>query len=221
LAAPPAQAAVAVVPWFNIKQFFIMKKALIIFVRRPQAGKVKSRLAATVGDEKALEIYTSLLQHTHTVAKEAAADKVVFYTGEIEQYDLWSDTGFIKKLQSNGNLGDKMSNAFEQLFNDGYQKILIIGSDCFELTPALIETAFAMLDHSDLVIGPAKDGGYYLLGMKKLYPFLFINKQWSTGTVYSDTILDFTTHQLTYKTLPALIDVDTEEDWLLTRPNKN
>jgi uncharacterized protein len=195
-----------------------MKNALIIFVRKPEAGKVKTRLAATLGDEKALDIYRQLLQHTFNVASETVADKFVFYAGEIESHDLWNAEGFYKRLQSDQDLGHKMKTAFEEIFREDYKKVVIIGSDCFELTADMIAEAFVALDKTDMVIGPANDGGYYLLGMKELRASLFENKQWSTESVFGDTVGDFKNYGLSFTTLALLTDVDTEEDWLATKP---
>lgn len=195
-----------------------MKQALIIFVRKPEFGKVKTRLAATVGNEKALEIYKTLLQHTHTVAEQVKADKFVFYHQQTEENDIWSKDGFTKKLQSDADLGKKMSDAFSEVFNAGFGQAVIIGSDCLQLQAQVIEDAFAILRYKDLVIGPANDGGYYLLGMKKMHEFIFRNKDWSTDSVLKQTFEDIARHQLSVGLLPQLIDVDTEEDWLLSKP---
>ena len=190
-----------------------MKKAIIIFVRNPQLGKVKTRLAATLGDEKALNIYKELLNHTKEITSQTTADKHVFYFDKIEKKDLWNAPGFFKCLQCNDELGGKMKNAFKELFDKGYEKVAIIGSDCLELTTAIIEEAFVLLKNTDAVIGPAKDGGYYLLAMKKLIRPIFENKQWSTDSVFRETINDLTENNFSFGCLPLLTDVDTEQDW--------
>ncbi len=192
-----------------------MSDALIIFVRNPELGKVKTRLAATLGQEKALEIYQQLLAHTLTVTKNIAVQKFVFYDGSILKQDLWRKNGYHQLLQKQADLGKKMHNAFETILEKGFNKVVIIGSDCIELTQEIILKAFDLLKTNDVVIGPANDGGYYLLGIKKLYPQLFINKQWSTEDVYETTIRDFKESELKYFELPVLIDIDTEEDWKL------
>ncbi len=190
-----------------------MSDALIIFVRNPELGKVKTRLAATLGQEKALEIYQQLLAHTLNVTKNIAVQKFVFYDGSILKQDLWRKNGYHQLLQKQADLGKKMHNAFETILEKGFNKVVIIGSDCIELTQEIILKAFDLLKTNDVVIGPANDGGYYLLGIKKLYPQLFINKQWSTEDVYETTIRDFKESELKYFELPVLIDIDTEEDW--------
>jgi rSAM/selenodomain-associated transferase 1 len=190
-----------------------MTVALIIFVRNPQVGKVKTRLAATVGAQKALEIYQQLLTHTMDITKDSAAEKYVFYAGEIPETDMWKKAGFRQLLQKEADLGDKMLDAFKTVFSKQHSKVVIIGSDCIELSLSIIQQAFDSLDAHDAVIGPANDGGYYLLGMKKLHEPLFKNKHWSTEGVYAATIQDFHNASLHYFALPTLIDIDTEEDW--------
>ena len=191
-----------------------MKDAVIIFVRNPELGKVKTRLAATVGDEQALDIYCRLLKHTMQQASEVAADKFVFYHQEIAANDIWNVNGFYKKLQAGESLGDKMKAAFDEIFKLGYKNIMVIGSDCLQLNSTIINAGFSLLDEHDTVIGPAKDGGYYLLGMKKNYGFLFDNKTWSTESVFDESMKDMQQHHLSTGLLPVLTDVDTEADWI-------
>lgn len=188
------------------------KDLLLIFVKKPEAGKVKTRLAATIGDQKALEIYQQLLQHTHNITAPLGCNKIVYYAPDIQEADLWSEGGFRKAQQAAGNLGEKMTSAFQDGFLAGYQQICIIGSDCYQLTTAMIEEAFALLRQNDVVIGPSRDGGYYLLGMKQLHKMLFQNKQWSTSSVCHSTISDIKKAGLCYTMLPQLIDIDTSED---------
>lgn len=194
-----------------------MRAAIIIFVRKPELGKVKTRLAASIGNEKALEVYNELLAHTKTITQNIAADKFVFYNNEITNDDIWDNLIYHKMLQSEADLGFKMQEAFTSLFKKGYEKVLIIGSDCFQLQEDTIKEALHLLEQKAVVIGPANDGGYYLLGMKKLFPEFFSNKTWSTADVYKDTVADFEMLNLKWASLPTLIDVDTEEDLLASK----
>ncbi len=194
-----------------------MPDALIIFVRNPELGKVKTRLASTIGNEKALAIYRQLLDHTLAITKNIAAKKYVFYAGAIAKKDMWKEAGYHQLLQKEADLGEKMFDAFKTLFSKNHNKVIIIGSDCIELTEAIIQEAFHQLNTNDVVIGPANDGGYYLLGMRKLCAELFENKQWSNDTVYQATINNFKELRLSNYVLPVLIDVDTEEDWQLSQ----
>ena len=186
-----------------------VKKGLIIFARKPILGKVKTRLAATIGEVKALNIYKKLLLHTRSVAKEATCQGFVFLTEEDED-DFWKE--FYCHLQSGETLGDRMYEAFNLLFDKGYHQCIIIGSDCHELTKEIINFAFDALITNDIVIGAATDGGYYLLGMKKMHPLLFMNKNWSTENVFTQTLMDIKQQGLTYYTMPLLNDVDEEKD---------
>ena len=149
------------------------------------------------------------MQHTRVVAKQLGCDRFVFLTEPTED-DFWD--GFFGEQQEGNSLGEKMHHAFETLFKMGYKKCVIIGSDCPGLKKEIVENAFADLSENDVAIGPAEDGGYYLLGMKKLIPTLFINKEWSTQNVFKQTIVDLENLSLTYKILPVLNDVDEEKD---------
>jgi len=191
-----------------------LKQALIIFVRRPVLGKVKTRLAKTVGDIKALEIYNELLRHTHDITQILQCDRYIFYADEIVANDIWEDAIYRKKVQTGNDLGTRMKTAFEVLFDKGYQQICIIGSDCYELTTGIIRQAFDALQQQDVVIGPSADGGYYLLALSHVQPHLFINIEWSTGKVLTQTVDICIAAQLSYKLLQTLHDMDDEEDWL-------
>jgi rSAM/selenodomain-associated transferase 1 len=188
------------------------EKLLIIFYRNPELGKVKTRLAAAVGDEKALAIYLKLATHTREVTLASDFDRVVYYSHHVDTEDNWQENSFHKKLQVGNDLGIRMYNAFENAFRDGYAHVCIIGTDCLELTSEILSAAFEQLKAHDVVIGPARDGGYYLLGMKQLHKDLFANKEWSTNTVAKRTIVDFQNLNLTYSKLATLSDIDREED---------
>lgn len=186
------------------------KKALIIFTRNPELGKCKTRLAHTIGNENALEVYEFLLKHTASISKDIKADRYVFYSDHIKREDLWNADFFRKKLQKGENLGERMQNAFSELLEMGYEKVIIIGSDLLDLDTELVNEAYAELDFNDLVIGPAKDGGYYLLGMKNLYHTVFENKEWGTSSVLKSTLDDL--QNSTVHLLKELNDIDTFED---------
>ncbi len=185
---------------------------LIIFYRNPELGKVKTRLAATVGDERALAIYVKLASHTRTLANDLDCDRVVYYSDYIDRVDGWLNEDYFKQLQLGSDLGDKMEKAFEVAFMNGYKRVSIIGSDCFELTTEIIKNGFESLVNQDAVIGPALDGGYYLLGTSKFIPHVFREMKWSTSSVCKDTIQVFNSLKCSYHQLPTLRDVDTEDD---------
>ena len=150
-----------------------------------------------------------MLEHTKQISTDVVADKYLFGT-ENENDVCWD--GFLNAKQHGKDLGSRMQNAFEQLFSNGYEKIVIIGSDCPSLTSEILEKALDELDNNETVIGPATDGGYYLLGMKKMFANFFQNKSWSTSSVYEDTVKDFKNHAVKYHILPMLTDVDEAKD---------
>ncbi|MCF8713975.1 TIGR04282 family arsenosugar biosynthesis glycosyltransferase [Joostella atrarenae] len=186
------------------------KNTLLIFTRNPKLGKVKTRLAKTIGDKKALEIYIFLLEHTAKVTRNSDCEKKVYYSEEMAENDIWETPPFDKKLQMGSDLGIRMMNAFKDSFSVGYEKAIVIGSDLYDITEKHIEEAFSKLDTNDVVIGPAQDGGYYLLGMKKLYPEIFQQKKWGTNTVLRDTLEDLKTVDVAL--LEELNDVDVYDD---------
>lgn len=191
---------------------------LIIFVRNPELGKVKTRLAAAIGEEKALEVYRLLLSHTRAITRPLQADKAVFFSEAPAEPCFWEGDNYGKQLQLEGDLGEKMAGAFRFGFAQGYESIGIIGSDCYELTTGILQQGFALLQNHDLVAGPATDGGYYFLGLKRLVPELFVNKVWSSPSVLPDTLADARSLGFSIALLPALTDVDEVQD-LHTMPD--
>ena len=185
---------------------------LIIFVKNPELGKVKTRLARTIGDEKALYIYKLLLEQTFQVTVPVLAEKKLYYSEFVQNMDQFNDLVYEKHIQSGDGLGDKMYNAMKHSFGEWAGKVVLIGSDCFELNSGIIEEAFKALEENDYVLGPAKDGGYYLIGMKELNLEIFQNKEWSSENVFLDTLLDIKNQEKSHYLLPTLSDVDIEED---------
>ncbi|MFT4857365.1 MAG: rSAM/selenodomain-associated transferase 1 [Algoriphagus sp.] len=189
------------------------KTALIVFQKNEILGKVKTRLASTLGHEEALKIYQILIAHTHQVIQPVAADTYIFFSNYIPKTYEIKASSFYFQVQTGKDLGDRMKNAFEFLFCIGYERVLIIGTDCATLEPIHIKTAIQKLDLVDVVIGPAEDGGYYLLGMKNLVSSLFEDMKWSTEDVLKETINRLTQEGLSYERIETLSDVDREEDW--------
>lgn len=189
-----------------------MKEALVIFTKNPEAGKVKTRLAATLGNEAALTIYRHLLSYTISVTAYLPVDKFVFYSNHIEEDDLWDSKYYYKEVQQGFDLGERMKKALNAIFQKAYDKAVIIGTDCPDLNEGIIMNAFAYLSSHDVVIGPAEDGGYYLLGMKQFYPQLFENITWSSSIVLEETVTKCAALQLNYGLLPVLKDIDEEKD---------
>lgn len=188
------------------------KQAIIIFTRNPELGKCKTRLAKTIGTEAALNIYKHLLEHTAQITASVNVDKFVFYSEQIVQDDLWNAAIFNKKLQQGQNLGDRMEHAFLDLFQQGYNKIVIIGSDLLDINADMINQAFHKLNNNEVVFGPAKDGGYYLLGLSKMQPCIFRNKPWSEANLLEVTLKELGLKNVSLTLLKTLNDIDTFED---------
>ena len=183
---------------------------LLIFTRNPELGKVKKRLAAGIGDMAALKIYKHLLQHTVEITKNLQVEKWVYYSDEIPEKDIWEKKSFSKKLQQGKDLGERMENAFRSGFDAGFSSIIIIGSDLYDLSEEDLKKAFLALKNSEAVIGPATDGGYYLLGMKSLTSQVFKNKTWGGNLVLEATLKDLKGYKITQ--LEARNDIDRLED---------
>ncbi len=186
---------------------------LIIFIKNTRLGYVKTRLAATVGNEKALEIYQQLLAKTRAAALDSTAERSLWYSDTVVENDEWDSAFFNKKLQPAGDLGQRMSSAFRQEMEGGATKAVIIGSDCPDVNGAVIDQALQLLDHNDVVVGPTFDGGYYLLGMNRYLPGLFENVAWSTPEVLETTREKCITNGYSLALLPLLNDIDDEGDW--------
>ncbi len=165
-----------------------------------------------MGDENALLVYKLLLKHTFSLVQYSPAPVYIYYADDVVQDDLWKGNHIIKKKQQGTDLGRRISNAFSDVFLAGHQKVIIIGSDCYELTTAIMIEAFTALEQKDVVIGPAADGGYYLLGLNKFIPEIFENIAWSTSTVKDETIQILQENNYFFSLLQTLTDVDEEKD---------
>ena len=186
------------------------KNLLIVFTRNPELGKVKTRLAKTIGNATALKIYIFLLERTRDIAVQVSADKAVYYSVKVRENDIWDANIFQKHQQVGEDLGIRMLHAFKNGFKAGYEKVMIIGSDLYDLTAETIENAFIALEDNEVVIGPAEDGGYYLLGMNSLEEKVFKNKKWGTETVRKNTLEELKDKKVFL--LGELNDVDVFED---------
>jgi rSAM/selenodomain-associated transferase 1 len=200
------------------------KKGLIVFIKQPQKGKVKTRLAQTLGDDFALAFYKACAEHTFSVIDELNASEhtiFIFYSGvDKRKITGWVNRDFIFKRQKGNDLGERMMNSFEEVFKHGVKNAVIIGSDIPGISLKIINSAFIALENSDIVIGPSKDGGYYLLGMKKINKNIFEGINWSSEKVFSQTMFKLE-QKFKIKVLKELIDIDTENDldeWMKISP---
>ncbi|PHI19533.1 glycosyltransferase [Lewinellaceae bacterium SD302] len=191
-----------------------MSDTLIVLVKNPIAGKTKTRLAASVGHPKALKMYRILMEYTQQQAAGLRdTERLLLYSDRVTHNDEWPDELYTKGVQEGPGLGERMENAFARAFAEGAERAVIIGSDCPGVTTELLQTALGALRDKDLVIGPALDGGYYLLGMRKSQPTLFRDMNWSTEDVAAETLARARKLGLSIAELVPLSDVDYLEDW--------
>lgn len=186
--------------------------SLIIFIKNPTPGKVKTRLATTLGDEAALDIYHKLSAHTREVASAIDFPRYLYYSDFIDWTDDWDNDLFVKRLQEGGDLGERMLNAFTETLRQ-HSPAMIIGSDCPLLTTGILQEAVNQLEKHPFVLGPALDGGYYLLGMHEPCPELYEAMEWSTDSVARVTLERIAERNQACYVLPPLPDVDEAADW--------
>ena len=201
-----------------------MESLLLVFAKTPVLGKVKSRLAKSIGEKKTLWIYHKLLANTEDVLQNTFLKVVIFYKGKNANEFKGCFKDFAKKPQIGNDLGERMANAFEWAFNQGYPKVIGIGTDLWDLDQGTIEGALSALDSTNVVLGPTKDGGYYLIGMRKFYPQLFQNKKWGGQDVFEATLNDLQSKRVAL--LKVKSDIDTYKDLvahldLLTQLNQH
>ena len=191
---------------------------LLVFAREPVLGRVKTRLAADIGAEAALAVYRELLALTAAAVAAAQVPATVWLAeaptppaSPHRPRPEWP--GLPWRVQpAADSLGARMAYAFGEALAAGATRVVVIGTDCPGLSAELLRQAFDALHTADLVVGPADDGGYYLLGLHKLQPSLFENKNWSTATVLPDTLADAARLGWRVAQLPTLHDVDSAAD---------
>ena len=186
------------------------EKLLIVFVKNIKLGKVKTRLAKTIGDDGAFEVYKELVNITEAETKRLPNVDVHIYFSDVIIDTKWS--GFDKYVQNGADLGERMQNAFQHGFNQGYKKIIGVGSDLPDLNADIMNEGLEALNDSNTVFGPSEDGGYYLIGMDQMYACIFENKPWSTEQLLSLTIEELKNENINVKLLAELNDIDNIED---------
>lgn len=191
----------------------MVENLLIVFVKHPQAGKVKTRLAREVGDQAALTVYRELLSRTRKATFGVSeVERRIYFDRPPASDSLWNSPHFRGYVQEGKDLGQRMHHATEQGFKDGFKRVVIIGSDCPSINAGLLSEAFRILRQKDAALGPANDGGYYLLGLTRPLPPLFRHKEWSTETVLHHSIRDLQQNGFAYQLLDEQIDIDSLED---------
>ncbi len=195
----------------------MISKSLIIFTRYPQPGKTKTRLIPILGAEGAANLQRQMTEYTIAEAKlflsaHPLSIEVHFAGGNLDLMETWLGSDITYRQQGEGDLGRRMMSAFEVSFAAGMSRAIIIGTDCPNLNGKLMDEAFQLLSHNDLVLGPAADGGYYLIGLRRLIPELFVGIDWGTSQVRQQTIEIGATLNLAIAFLPILNDIDRPED---------
>nr|WP_137669184.1 TIGR04282 family arsenosugar biosynthesis glycosyltransferase [Sphaerospermopsis reniformis] len=198
----------------------IPKQHLIIFTRYPEPGKTKTRLIPALGEVGAADLQKQMTEHTILQVQElqkisAITVEVRFAGGNWELIQNWLGVGFVYQTQGEGDLGQRMMRSLVDAFSNNAEQVIIIGTDCPGLNSQILASAFEQLQTSDLVLGPAIDGGYYLIGLQKPILDLFTSISWGTNQVLSQTVTIAQELHLSFVNLPTLADVDRPEDLLV------
>jgi uncharacterized protein len=190
---------------------------LIVFTRYPIPGKTKTRLIPALGAAGAANLHRQMTEHTLAQVRQLRADGVaieIHYAGATADRELadWLGADLIYRSQGDGELGERMALSIETALQAGHDRVIIIGTDCPGLTTDILQLAFEQLQDCDLVLGPAIDGGYYLIGLRRFMPELFVGISWGTSAVRQQTIEIATKLGLSMGNLPLLADIDRPED---------
>jgi len=199
-----------------------MKRILIVFAKEPEKGKVKTRLSGCLSPRQCLKLYKGLLKETVVLARSAGCgQKIIAYDSGGQNPE------FLKKIagdfkfhrQKGRGLGERMFNAFKSALAD-QAKAVIIGSDSPGLPVSRIRRAFELLDENDLVLGPANDGGYYLIGLKKPCQKIFTGIEWSSRSVFKKTLVRAGKLKKKTAVLDFWHDIDTPQDLKYLKPGR-
>lgn len=185
------------------------KELVIVFVKNIKLGKVKTRLAKTIGNHAAFEVYKELVKVTELATENLDTTLRIYFSDSIVG-TKWENA--YKAIQNGKDLGERMKNAFLKGFEDGYDRIVLIGSDLPDINASHIQKGLEALKSYEVVFGPAEDGGYYLIGMSKMNTNIFENKPWSQSHLLTETISELKHNNTTFTTLQVLNDIDTFED---------
>jgi uncharacterized protein len=194
------------------------KNTLIILSKYPELGKVKTRLAAQTSDDFAFKCFDKMFEHHISTYSNLNSISTVVYLAQEEKLSdfktRFNSTCF-SKLQSSGDLGEKLKNAVNAEFENGANKVIVIGTDCPSLMPSDINNALTLLNDNDVAIGPSEDGGYYLIGLKDstLTNTLFSEINWSTDSVFKETVSKVRKENKSYEKLRVLYDIDTKVEY--------
>ena len=197
----------------------MISEKLIVFTRYPEPGITKTRLIPVLGQAGAANLHRLMAQRTIARAlslqKSRRLSVEIHHTGgSQQQMEDWLGTDLIYQNQIDGDLGARMTAAFQNSFDSGVDKVAIVGTDCPDLKAEILAQAFDELSDRDLVLGPAKDGGYYLIGLRRSIPELFDGINWGTSEVFASTRAIAQNLGLNIAVLPILADIDRPEDLL-------
>ena len=185
------------------------KELVIVFVKNIKLGKVKTRLAKTIGNQAAFEVYKELVNITEQATKTLQTPLKIYFSDAVVEHK-WGNA--YKAVQQGNDLGERMKNAFLKGFSEGYKRIVLIGSDLPDINASHILDGLEALKQVEAVFGPAEDGGYYLIGLSKMNHDIFENKPWSQSHLLSETLSELKQHHITFTTLETLNDIDTFKD---------
>ncbi|AFZ03579.1 TIGR04282 family arsenosugar biosynthesis glycosyltransferase [Calothrix sp. PCC 6303] len=208
-----------------LKQPEILPQHLVVFTRFPEAGITKTRLIPSLGAEGAANLQRQMTEHTmnqvkHLKLSTNVSVEVCFAGGDVSLMQNWLGDEFIYQSQGDGDLGERMMRSLTGAFASNAVKVVIIGTDCPDIDIDILNSAFTHLDTSDLVLGPAVDGGYYLIGLKYPHPELFINVNWGTSQVFQQTFDIARQLSLSMTQLIYLTDIDHPEDLVIWEKRK-
>jgi uncharacterized protein len=195
----------------------IAKQHLVIFTRYPEAGKTKTRLISALGSEGAATLQRQMTEHTISQVRYLSKGfnlsfEVRFAGGSLQLVLDWLGSDIFCQPQGEGDLGVRLVRSLVYAFDSGAEKVVIIGTDCPDLSDEILVKAFEQLDCKNLVLGPAEDGGYYLIGLERPVPDLFTDIAWGTSQVLQQTIKIAQRLNLSVGYLPVLHDIDRPED---------
>ena len=193
----------------------IVSDSLIVFARAPRLGSVKTRLARRLGDDAALAIYREVTERTLRVARGSGIPvHVAFTPGDAaDEMRSWLGDDLAYEAQTDGDLGTRMARSISARFATGANRVVIVGTDCPALSPAILRAALDALARADVVFGPATDGGYYLMAQRALHPSLFVGVPWSSARTLGVSLARAQSAGLSVALLDELRDIDTAEDW--------
>ena len=189
------------------------RNLLIIFVKAPRPGEVKTRIAESIGAQAACDAYLALVEVLIGNLRTLSNVQVRYTPNDaLLEIPQWIQPTWTTAPQGAGDLGRRLSSAFDDAFSSGAERVVIIGSDCPDIAQTDIESAWAALENHDVVLGPAEDGGYWLIGLRAPQPVLFNEIAWSSDTVFQTTVARAATNDLSVHVLRKLSDIDTIED---------